>query len=60
MSKAEAMLAEEELTEVNELLAEATPIGDPAVGGRAILSAADDGDGVWAGRLYPDSSPGRG
>ena len=53
MSKVETMPAQEEWTEVNERLADATPIEILRWGGRDVLPAADDGDGVRSRRVYP-------
>ena len=59
MSRAEAMLAEEELTEVNELLVEAAPTeilrwAVERFFPRLTMATAFGPEG------YPDSSPGRG
>ena len=52
-------VAEEEWTDVNSQVDGIDAAGDSGVGGRAISTSADDGDGVWCRRLCADSSSGR-
>ena len=51
------MPAQEEMTEASAARG-GDARGNLPMGGREVFSSADDGDGVWARRVYPDSPAG--